>query len=247
MKKTIAIILVLVMCVSLCSCKSKDVKNVETLIDAIGEVTVNSEQAITDAEEAYASLDDDEKADVENYELLTSARADFDALFVSIEITIDNWQDYFELVTAVSWEENDFDEITGAFVNTCFCIKEEFSDRVILNRSELILETCNYWTLAAVDFDLGQKTIGEIQYFEPKSEGILIGERTTYRTYNLMDAGYYSSSDLLTNRIENILFEFSNGYVPDSMYDGVDNQKGYSFVDYSISRIKGTIVVIKES
>ena len=38
-----------------------------------------------------------------------------------------------------------------------------------------------------------------------------------------------------------------DGYVPDSMYDGVDNQKGYSFVDYSISRIKGTIVVIKES
>lgn len=234
------------MCLSLCSCNSKDVKNVETLIDAIGEVTVDSEKAITAAEEAYASLDDDEKADVGNYEHLASARADFNALFVSIEITIDNWQDYFELVTAGSWVENDFGEITDAFVNTCFCIKEEFSDRVVLNRSELILETCNYWTLAAVDFDLDKKAIGEIRYFEPKSEGILIGERTTYRTYNLKDAGCYSSFDLVTNRIENVLFAFENGHIPDSMYDGVDDQKGYSFVDYSISRIKGTIVVIKE-
>ena len=245
MKKISSIILVLLICLSLCSCKSKDVKNVEALIDAIGEVTVNSEDAITAAEEAYASLADEEKVNVENYEVLNSARADFNALFISVEITIDNWQDYFELVTAVSWEENDFDEITGAFVNTCFCIKEEFSDRVILDRSELIFETCQYWTLATVDFDLGKKTIGEIRYFEPKSEGILIGERTTYSTYNLMDAGFHSSSDLLTNRIENVLFEFSNGHIPDSMYDGVNNQKGYSFVDYSISRIKGTIVVIK--
>lgn len=75
MKKIIALLLVLAMCFSLCACgKSEAVKNVEGLIEAIGEVTTESENAIIAAEEAYNALPEDEKEKVENYAVLTTAK-----------------------------------------------------------------------------------------------------------------------------------------------------------------------------
>ncbi|MBQ8248671.1 MAG: hypothetical protein IJY93_02145, partial [Clostridia bacterium] len=49
-------------------------------IDAIGEITLEDEEAIIAAEAAYADLTDDQKALVTNYETLTAARATLDEL-----------------------------------------------------------------------------------------------------------------------------------------------------------------------
>lgn len=79
MKRTISLLLVLALCLSLCACgKSKAVSNVESLIGAIGEVTADSEAAIVEAEEAYKVLTDKEKEAVENYADLVSARTVLD-------------------------------------------------------------------------------------------------------------------------------------------------------------------------
>lgn len=64
--------------------KSEATVNAENLIAAIGEVTVGGDNdsgaAITAAEEAYNALSDEEKADVENADVLTAARAAYDQL-----------------------------------------------------------------------------------------------------------------------------------------------------------------------
>lgn len=86
MKKVIALILVLVMCLSLTACKSKEARNVEKLIDAIGEVTLESESAIISAENAYEALSEEDKAEIENYEILTTARTTLDALIYEAEM-----------------------------------------------------------------------------------------------------------------------------------------------------------------
>lgn len=79
MKNIIALLLALAMCFSLCACgKSEAVTNVEGLIDAIGEVSTESESAIIAAEEAYNALAKEEKTKVENYSVLTEARAALD-------------------------------------------------------------------------------------------------------------------------------------------------------------------------
>lgn len=79
MKRVISLFLALVLCVSLCACgKSKAVKEVETLIDTIGEVTVDSESSVVAAEKAYDTLTAEEKEKVENYAVLTEARAALD-------------------------------------------------------------------------------------------------------------------------------------------------------------------------
>lgn len=75
-EKAISLILVFVLCLSLCSCgKSKAVKNAENLISSIGEVTADSESAVVAAEKAYAGLTEKEKEAVENSAVLTEARA----------------------------------------------------------------------------------------------------------------------------------------------------------------------------
>ncbi len=55
-------------------------QQVVALIDAIGEVTIDSEAAITAAQEAYEALSDDEKANVTNYDVLEAAMAAYEAL-----------------------------------------------------------------------------------------------------------------------------------------------------------------------
>ena len=76
MKKIIIItMLITLMCGVFSGCgKSEAVKNVEVLIDGIGEVTVDSEENIKKAEDAYAALSDKEKEQVENADQLPEKR-----------------------------------------------------------------------------------------------------------------------------------------------------------------------------
>ena len=81
MKKIISLVLVFVMCLSLCACgKSEAVVNVEKLISAIGEVSLESKIAIDEAQKAFDALSTDEKADVENYFVLVESHDTFKQL-----------------------------------------------------------------------------------------------------------------------------------------------------------------------
>lgn len=87
MKKIVVFVLVVVFCLSLSACgKSEAVKNVETTIDALGEITIESHDAICFAEEVYNSLSAEEQTKVENYKTLTEAR-----------------DSYYELVLVGDW------------------------------------------------------------------------------------------------------------------------------------------------
>ena len=75
MKKAISMFLVILLCFALCACgKSEAVKNVEAMIDTLGEITLESIDAICSAEAAYHALTADEQEKVSNYETLTNAR-----------------------------------------------------------------------------------------------------------------------------------------------------------------------------
>ncbi|MBR4889587.1 MAG: hypothetical protein IKU17_10625 [Clostridia bacterium] len=75
MKKWIAWLLVVVLCLSLCACgKSEAVKHVEAMIGSIGEVTLESIEPIRAAEDAYNALTEEEQKKVGNYKTLTEAR-----------------------------------------------------------------------------------------------------------------------------------------------------------------------------
>ena len=62
MKRVISLALVVALCLSLCACgKSQAAKECEELIAAIGEVSIDSKDAIEAAERAYSALTADEK------------------------------------------------------------------------------------------------------------------------------------------------------------------------------------------
>ena len=74
MKKILAFILVLCLCISLFACgKSENVKTVEEYINSLGAITLDSVGAVEIAKQAYDALNDNEKAKVENYTVLEFA------------------------------------------------------------------------------------------------------------------------------------------------------------------------------
>ena len=83
MKQVLALCLCLALLLALAGCgKSEYVKNAEALIDAIGEVTADSGEAIEAAQKAYDALTEDDKAKVENADLLPAAQT---ALQIALE------------------------------------------------------------------------------------------------------------------------------------------------------------------
>lgn len=101
MKKFISLLLVLVMCLSLCACgKSKAAKAAEEAIAAIGEVTVDSGEAIANAEKLYGILTDAEKAEVENRLVLVEAQEAFKK--VQGEIVYQNAKEAYDKLKEVA-------------------------------------------------------------------------------------------------------------------------------------------------
>lgn len=73
--KFVICMVIISLLLSACSIfKDREVQNVETLIDEIGEVTVDSLAGIEAAEDAYDLLTDKQKEKVENYDVLKAAR-----------------------------------------------------------------------------------------------------------------------------------------------------------------------------
>lgn len=83
-KRFAAIILALVLALALTACgKSEAAQKVDDLIDAIGEVTLDSGSAISNAEEALNALDDKDREQVEGSDKLSSARGTYDDLVLT--------------------------------------------------------------------------------------------------------------------------------------------------------------------
>lgn len=80
MKRVIAALLSLSLCFALCSCKSQEATNVDNLICSIGEVTLDSGEAIRTAESAVEALSEKDYEHLEHLEELRSARVRYDDL-----------------------------------------------------------------------------------------------------------------------------------------------------------------------
>lgn len=65
--------------------KEKNARETDSLIEKIGDVTIDSGSAIETAEKSYDELTDDEKALVKKYDVLTAARSAYDTLLAEKE------------------------------------------------------------------------------------------------------------------------------------------------------------------
>ena len=110
MKKRIALLLAAVLCVSLAACGKKDR---ETGVDGSRELSAVSAASAQDADETGGTEPQKQ----------------------TIEVTLDNWQEYFEIREYLesSIATNDFGEPTKYFysVYTLFAVKEEWAENVV--------------------------------------------------------------------------------------------------------------------
>ena len=83
-KRTLSLTaLILALCLALTGCgQSEEAKAADELIAAIGEVTLESEAQIIEAEEAVAALSEEDRNSLKNDQTLTDARAAYEALVV---------------------------------------------------------------------------------------------------------------------------------------------------------------------
>lgn len=83
MKKIFTIILILCVLLSLCACGKSDMsRSVEEKINAIGEISLDSLDAISSAEKAYRELPTEDKEQIlDSAQILAHARAEYDELY----------------------------------------------------------------------------------------------------------------------------------------------------------------------
>lgn len=91
MKRALLILIIAVMCLSLCSCgKSEAATNADNMILEIGEVTLESGDKIADAEEAVSNLKESEYKQLEQISILEEARTTYDRLVEEKRIADNN-------------------------------------------------------------------------------------------------------------------------------------------------------------
>lgn len=110
--KLIGILLISLMLVG-CG-KSEAVKNAEEAIAAIGEITIESGEAIKNAEKFYNILTDSEKSEVENRMALVEAQEAFETM--KSELVYENAKEAYEQLNEVAELcESGMDDIYGAW------------------------------------------------------------------------------------------------------------------------------------
>ena len=91
-----------------------------------------------------------------------------------IEITVDNWQDYFEIVEVTVWETDEAGEVVDCYgVITSLCLKEEFADRTVSENTELEFKYTALRHICEFTADLEDaaqmiKILGQIYLFQRK-------------------------------------------------------------------------------
>lgn len=155
MKRIICLLLVLSMCVSLGGCgKSKAAKEAENAIAAIGEVTLDSGEAIKNAEKLYNILTDAEKADVKNRLTLVEAKEAFTEL--QSQIIYGNAMDAFNhLKEVASLCVSGMDDIYGAWWFGVYRASDKKYQSFMF--AKIAAETPN---LSSDDIEAGAKLMG---------------------------------------------------------------------------------------
>ena len=220
MKKWIALLLAAVLCLSLAACGNG--KTEDNSGTSQGQTTDNSLQ------------DTDEPSNAE----LTEQ---------TVEITLDNWQEYFEFRPVVYESKDSYNEITGMQVIYKFLPKEaiaenivevgEDDERIVFDVQYIDPYACIY----RYDLNTQELTVGEFtEGSSPYSADDLLPSYDCSGTYDSSrDAGYFPEDGY------RVIMEPLNERDTGTIKDNIIEAYGYAFSSVEITRIKGTITILK--
>ena len=204
MKKIMSLILALVMVFSLCACGG----------------TATEETSGTNKETTNETTEQSNKAD----------DTKVDDIPKEIIITVDNWQDYFEIKEVPTWDYNDFDEIEeiGYYV-TAIVLKDEYANMEVSDETKLAFE---YTAVCKeVSFEGDIETL-VITLGEPDAESETVTETLSFDKVIQHKERMTATYKQLIEVCQPIAL------FPTSPYVG----KAIIYEDISISRVEGTLI-----
>lgn len=155
-----------------------------------------------------------------------------------VELTTDNWQDYFELREALSLYTNNFGEIESFNIGYGLFLKKEYISR-LKNITDVSFEIEADRAYRAVELDeaTGDYTLGE--YYDYNWEWHYEGQHGTFSS-SVWDRTY-NSDDPRSDTYMQVC-----GIVSDGGYTTVNDVRYYSILEKGVlSRIQGTLELSK--
>lgn len=231
MKKFIIILLSVFMQFFLVGCSSAPnpndalVEKYRTIIDAL-----ENEDYISAVNEIYARYEEQKE----------QAKADLQ----EIEITMDNFDDYFELVPAFYGQKNDFGEFDDYFSTVGLHIKDSYVDLIVPCDSKITCDLYYTYTKRKCDFNTMTGEISNVRDLD------WINSKEEHRTmeYNLDDLSTDYDNITPANTIKSLLMavtaEEDSGGIS-SLYAGASYYSFYEMTDISLDRVTGTIYLKK--
>ena len=134
-----ALLLCIITIISLCGCAPANVREVQSAIDDIGEVNISSIKAIEEANMKYDALNEEEKQQVENYEILQKANKRLsEILYTEIKGLIEKstqleasfFAQYYDIKNLSAAKENAKNAIDNSDNNKYVSIYTELKTRV---------------------------------------------------------------------------------------------------------------------
>ena len=222
MKKLIALLLAAALCLSLAACDNgKREDNSDT---SQGQTTDHSPQ------------DTDEPSNAELAEQ-------------TIEITLDNWQEYFEFRPVVYETKDSYNEVTGMSVYYKFFPKEAIAesiavpdalddDRIVFDVQYIDPYACIY----RYDLNTKKLTVGEFaEDSSPYRADDLLPSYDESGTYDsCIDPGYFPTDGYMV-----ITSPLNEKDMDCTIKDNIMESYGYAISSVEITRIKGTITILK--
>lgn len=147
-----------------------------------------------------------------------------------VEITVDNWQDYFEIVEVPVWEINDFNEISGCYgIITSICLKDEFVEKGVSEKTNLAFEYTTTRHIVPFEADLEKKEVTLGEPYETQSEELT--KTTSYKVPSTM-------SDY-----DKAVYEYTAEYpVIAHLLFSATGSATYQLENVTFTRIEGTLV-----
>lgn len=155
------------------------------------------------------------------------------AAVTEVEITSENWQEYFELKEAPGWMLNDFGEVFDVSWLHVLCVRDEWADKVVLDASDIVFEYIYNYIDYKCKLDFAAKTIefGEVMWKSDTSE---------VQTFRLGDS-YMEETSLNGYRMQCPSNTVENIGMGIMQPDG--ETISYIHDNLTITRAKGTLVV----
>ena len=235
MKKTIVILLALVMLLSLAACGG----TAENPYAKYEELFNYLEAKDYESAGAYIQKLAENGADAQNTDTAEPSTAETEPSYTTVEITLDNWQDYFEIKPMATFNKNAFGEVEAVFRSWYFCLKESWADSVAA--ADVALEyscTDGYYCWYTHNLETGEVVQGET--IESSNHPNDLSGTASFNDYDLKEDRYPGFPSYLNNCSE-LWYDTNSTY--SSIEDNTVIAYGSAYSNIEIVRIQGTLTI----